>query len=107
MEWYDEVPGVSLDVRDVAFSYGTVQVLFGVSLQVGAGQIVGLLGTNGAGKSTLLRVLCGLERPSAGQALLDGDDVTGQSAVAMVHRGVTLLPGGKAVFPDMTVFENL
>ena len=107
LDWYDAVPGASIDVHDVEFAYGTVQVLFGVSLQVAAGEIVGLLGTNGAGKSTLLRVLCGLERPSAGRVVLDGEDVTGHAAVSMVHRGVTLLPGGKALFADMTVLENL
>jgi ABC-type branched-subunit amino acid transport system ATPase component len=96
-----------LTVDDVDFSYGTVQVLFGVSLLVDRGEMLALLGTNGAGKSTLLRVVCGLARPSAGHVILDDEDVTGSDVVAMVSRGVVLVPGGKAVFGDMSVDENL
>ena len=84
-----------------------MQVLHGVGLDVAAGELVALLGPNGAGKSTLLRVVAGLARPSAGSVLLDDDDVTGASAVDLVGRGVVLLQGGKAVFGDLTVAENL
>lgn len=96
-----------LDVTQVEFAYGRVAVLFGVSLQVAAGESLALLGTNGAGKSTLLRVLCGLERPSGGRVMLDGDDITAVPAEELVHRGLVLVPGGRAVFSDMTVAENL
>lgn len=92
---------------DIEFSYGRVQVLFGVSLEVRAGESLALLGTNGAGKSTLLRVMCGLEVPSRGRIALDGRDITGRSAERLPGEGVVLIPGGKAVFPDMTVAENL
>jgi ABC-type branched-subunit amino acid transport system ATPase component len=96
-----------LQVDDIDFSYGRLQVLFDLSLHVEQGEALALLGTNGAGKSTLLKVVCGLERPTAGRVSLGGDDVTGRDAEAMVKRGVVLAPGGKSVFPDMTVDENL
>jgi len=94
-------------VEDVEFSYGHQQVLFGVSLYVGQGEAVALLGTNGAGKSTLLRCAAGLERPSRGRIMLDGADITGRPAEQVVRSGLVLVNGGHAVFPDMTVEENL
>jgi ABC-type branched-subunit amino acid transport system ATPase component len=96
-----------LRVEGIDFSYGRLQVLFGASLEVRRGEALALLGTNGAGKSTLLRVVAGLERPSAGTVELDGDDVTGIEAEDLVRRGIVLVPGGRAVFRDMTVAENL
>ncbi|HVV74547.1 MAG TPA: ABC transporter ATP-binding protein [Mycobacteriales bacterium] len=96
-----------LAVHDVDFSYGRLQVLFGVSLEVGRGEAVALLGTNGAGKSTLLRVVSGLEQPSRGSVVLDGRDVSARSAEDRVRDGLVLVPGGKAVFADLTVAENL
>ena len=96
-----------LEARGVEFAYGSVQVLFGVDLTVEAGEIVALLGTNGAGKSTLLNLLAGLEAPSAGTVRLDGEDVTGADARELVRRGVVLVQGGRAVFGDLTVAENL
>jgi len=96
-----------LQVRDVDFAYGRLQVLFGVSLSVRRGEALALLGTNGAGKSTLLRVVSGLERPSNGQVILDGDDVTGVPAERLAGRGLVLVSGGRAVFADMSVSDNL
>jgi branched-chain amino acid transport system ATP-binding protein len=96
-----------VELVDIEFHYGSLQVLFGVSLQVRAGEVLGLLGTNGAGKSTLLRVLSGLAPPSGGRVLLDGEDVTGVPAERMAALGVVQVPGGKAVFPDLSVAENL
>ena len=96
-----------LEARDIEFSYGRLQVLFGISVHVDPGEALALLGTNGAGKSTLLRALCGLDAPTAGQVLLDGEDVTGVPAEELVSRGIVLISGGRAVFPDMTVDENL
>jgi ABC-type branched-subunit amino acid transport system ATPase component len=96
-----------LEAEHVDFSYGRLQVLFDVSVHVDAGEALALLGTNGAGKSTLLRVLSGLEPPSAGKVRLDGQDVTGTPAEDLVGRGLVLISGGRAVFPDMTVDENL
>src|SRR4051794_22898417 len=96
-----------LRVEDVEFAYGRLQVLFGISLDVGAGEAVALLGTNGAGKSTLLRVVCGLEPPSSGRVELDGEDITGRPAEELVRDGLLLVSGGRSVFADMTVAENL
>jgi ABC-type branched-subunit amino acid transport system ATPase component len=96
-----------LEARGVEFAYGKVQVLFGVDLKVEAGEIVALLGTNGAGKSTLLNLLAGLDTPGAGSVILDGDDVTGVDAGELVRRGLVLVQGGRAVFPDLSVLENL
>ena len=96
-----------LELREIEFSYGPVQVLFGVSFTVERGEILGLLGTNGAGKSTVLRVLAGLESPARGSVTFDGRDVTALPAEKRCTSGVALVMGGKAVFPDLTVRENL
>ena len=97
----------ALEADEVDFSYGRLQVLFGVSLHVEPGEALALLGTNGAGKTTLLRVLAGLETLSSGRVRLNGVDVTGAEAEDLVGRGLVLVPGGRAVFADMTVDENL
>jgi ABC-type branched-subunit amino acid transport system ATPase component len=96
-----------LELEDLHFSYGSVPVLFGVSLTVGSGEVLGLLGTNGAGKSTVLRLLAGLETPSSGRVVLAGRDVTAAAAEERCRMGVALVMGGRAVFPDLTVRENL
>jgi len=97
----------ALEADEINFSYGRLQVLFGVSLYVDAAEALALLGTNGAGKTTLLRVLAGLETPRSGRVRLNGVDVTGAEAEDLVGRGLVLVPGGRAVFADMTVDENL
>jgi ABC-type branched-subunit amino acid transport system ATPase component len=94
-------------MEDVDFSYGRLQVLFGVSLEVHQGEALALLGTNGAGKTTLLRVLAGLGVPSAGRVHFAGEDITGRPAEEIVVAGLALIQGGAANFPDMTVRENL
>jgi len=91
----------------IEVSYGSLQVLFGVSVDVRRGEALALLGTNGAGKSTLLKAITGLVRPSAGTVWVDGVDVTGVPPDRLAARGVVLVPGGRAVFADMTVDENL
>jgi ABC-type branched-subunit amino acid transport system ATPase component/ABC-type branched-subunit amino acid transport system permease subunit len=88
-------------------SYGQVQVLFGVDLDVYQGEIVALLGTNGAGKSTLLKGISGLVKVSRGNVSLEGTDVTAVAPDVMAKRGVSLMPGGRGVFPTLTVEENL
>jgi ABC-type branched-subunit amino acid transport system ATPase component len=100
-------PTPLLDVRGVDFSYGQVQVLFDVTLEVAHGEVLALLGTNGAGKSTLLRVVSGLSLPDRGAVLFDGVDVTNEDAAKRVRSGIVQVPGGKAVFPSLTVAENL
>jgi ABC-type branched-subunit amino acid transport system ATPase component len=96
-----------LSVQAVDFSYGRLQVLFGVSLDVQRGEALALLGTNGAGKSTLLRVIAGLERADAGTITFGERDITGAAAEDLVTTGLVLVPGGRSVFADMTVEENL
>jgi ABC-type branched-subunit amino acid transport system ATPase component len=92
---------------DLDFCYGPLQVLFDVSIDVRRGEALALLGTNGAGKSTLLRAICGLDAPSAGKVFVNNEDVTGVPAEQMLGHGLVLIPGGRSVFTDMTVDENL
>ena len=94
-------------VRGLELSYGKTQVLFGVDFHVERGEIVALLGTNGAGKSTLLNAISGLSKPSKGSVVYDGKDVTGNGPNAVVAEGIVLMPGGKGVFPSLTVAENI
>jgi ABC-type branched-subunit amino acid transport system ATPase component len=96
-----------LELRDVVFHYGKVQVLFNLSFEVAKGEMLGLLGSNGAGKSTVLRIIAGLDRPDSGRVRLGRDDITGLAAEAVVRRGVVLVPGGRGVFPDLSVSDNL
>jgi ABC-type branched-subunit amino acid transport system ATPase component len=97
----------ALQVNAVDFSYGHVQVLFDVGFEVRRGEVLALLGTNGAGKSTILRVIAGLGTPSRGVVRLHGTTITYVAPEQRVHMGIRLLPGGKGVFPQMSVRENL
>ena len=94
-------------VEGLEVSYGRTQVLFGVDFHVERGEIVALLGTNGAGKSTLLSAIAGLASAGAGTVTFDGDDITGDAPTETVAKGVVFMPGGKGVFPTLTVAENL
>ena len=96
-----------LAVSHLDFSYGPVQVLFDVDLRVDEGEMVALLGTNGAGKSTLLRAISGLGLPDRGSVRLDGHDVTFVDAERRVGLGISQVPGGKAVFGQLSVVENM
>lgn len=96
-----------LQVRDIDYSYGKVQVLFDVAMEVRRGEVLALLGTNGAGKSTLLRVISGLGTPSRGVVRLDGQTITFTDPEVRVRVGVVQVPGGKAVVEPLSVAENL
>jgi ABC-type branched-subunit amino acid transport system ATPase component len=96
-----------VECKGLDVAYGPVQVLFGVDFEVEEGEIVALLGTNGAGKSTLLKAVSGLIEPSSGKVFLDGHDITGADAEAVTRAGVSLMPGGKGIFPTVTVDEHL
>jgi ABC-type branched-subunit amino acid transport system ATPase component/predicted MFS family arabinose efflux permease len=99
--------GPLLVCRGVEVAYDQVQILFGVDLQVERGEIVALLGTNGAGKSTLLKAISGLVDPIGGAIFFDGRDITHADAEHTTALGVIQMPGGKAVFPTLTVAEHL
>jgi branched-chain amino acid transport system ATP-binding protein len=103
----DHVTPPRLELADVEAAYGDVRAVAGVTLSVGAGEIVALLGPNGAGKSTLLRAIAGLMRPRAGTIRWDGEDLTRVDAHLIVERGVALVPEGRRLFGGMTVAENL
>jgi ABC-type branched-subunit amino acid transport system ATPase component len=96
-----------LQVDNINFAYGQLQVLFDISLSVGRGEALALLGTNGAGKSTLLRVICGLESPASGQVVFGGREIAGAAAERLAGQGLGLICGGRAIFTDMTIDENL
>ena len=96
-----------LEVTDLAFSYHGLAAVRGVSCRVGAGEIVALLGANGAGKSTTVKVIAGALRPLRGSIRFAGSELAGRPSHAGVRAGITLVPEGRLVFPQMTVRENL
>jgi branched-chain amino acid transport system ATP-binding protein len=96
-----------LSIRGLSAGYGPVQVLFGIDLELHAGEVVAVLGPNGAGKSTLLRTLAGRLRPSAGDIVLDGTPIGGLPPERIVERGLVHVAEGRRVFPGLTVAENL
>jgi len=96
-----------LTCRGINFSYGQLQVLFDVDFTVDSGEMVALLGTNGAGKSTLLRLISGLALPSGGSIRLDGADITYLDAERRMRLGISQVPGGRGVYPHLSVVENL
>jgi len=96
-----------LVVRDVDVTYDSAQVLFNVDLDLRRGELVALLGTNGAGKSTLLRAICGIQQASNGAIFYDGNDVTHRPPHLNAREGIVYMPGGQAIFPSLTVEQNL
>ena len=96
-----------LKVRDLVVAYGGIEALKGISLDVPDGKIVTLIGANGAGKSTLLRSIIGLVKVKNGSVEYNGDTLTGLNSQQIVSKGLTLVPEGRRVFPNLTVLENL
>jgi branched-chain amino acid transport system ATP-binding protein len=96
-----------LEVRDLHTSYGLSQILFGVSLEVGAGEGVCLLGRNGVGKTTTLRSIVGLTPPRQGRVVFDGTDITGWPPYRVARRGIGFVPQERRLFGDLSVRENL
>jgi len=96
-----------LEVRDLRVAYGHVEAVRGISLSVGAGEIVALIGPNGAGKSSTLNAIAGLVRPSSGSVRLEGRELAGVPSHAAVAAGIVLVPEGRAILQRMTVAENL
>ena len=101
------MPEPLLRVDGIDAFYGDFQALFGISLAVGSGQVVAVIGANGAGKSTLLKCIAGLMHPRAGTIAFDGGDITRTAAFNVVKRGIALVPEGRRLFPSLTVEENL
>jgi len=99
--------GMALSCRAIEASYGPNQVLFGVDLDIAPGEVVALLGTNGAGKSSLLRALCGLLPPSYGRATLADTRLDDLAPERIAAAGLAMMPGGRGIFPTLTVTENL
>lgn len=96
-----------LEVSQIDAGYGSTVILQDVSLRVDPGEVVTIVGANGAGKTTLLRTISGLVTPRTGGITFEGEDITKLSAHETVDRGITLIPEGRQLFPDMTVRENL
>ena len=101
------MPEPALLIEDVEVRYGVVPALRGASLTVGAGEVVGLVGPNGAGKSTLLQAVMGAVPVARGSILFEGRSVLGVSTDIVVRSGISLVPEGRHIFPDLTVDENL
>ncbi|HZI38341.1 MAG TPA: ATP-binding cassette domain-containing protein, partial [Acidimicrobiia bacterium] len=96
-----------LELQEVGKVYGGLPAVDGVSLETGGGEILALVGPNGAGKSTLLKLVVGLERPSRGRVVLDGDDITGRPPHHVRRLGVAMVQQTPRSFPTMTVRENV
>jgi branched-chain amino acid transport system ATP-binding protein len=96
-----------LEVSGLNVRYGSVEALRDVSIKVETGGFVAILGANGAGKSTLLRAISGIARAASGTITLRGEQIAGLSAEEIVRRGVSHVPEGRGIFPDLTVSENL
>jgi len=104
---HDAANMTALAVSNVEVFYGEFQALFGVSLEVNAGETVAIIGANGAGKTTLLRAIAGMLAPARGQITYRGDPIIGQPAYALARRGIAMVPEGRKIFPSLTVEENL
>ena len=96
-----------LKIDDLRVNYGGIEAVKGITLAVPEREIVTLIGANGAGKSTTLRAIAGLVKPASGRIHLQAEDITGLSPNKIVSKGITLVPEGRRVFPDLTVLENL
>lgn len=96
-----------LEIKDLKVSYGFINALKGINIQVEEGQIVALLGSNGAGKTTTLRTISGAIKPQGGSIVLDGQEISGLATYKIAKAGVTQSPEGRLLFPELTVEENL
>jgi branched-chain amino acid transport system ATP-binding protein len=96
-----------LKIEDLHVYYGGIHALKGIGFEVGAGQIVTLIGANGAGKSTTLRTICGLLKPRRGRISFQNQNITGWQTNAIVKGGATMVPEGRKIFSNLTVEENL
>ena len=96
-----------LTINDLKVNYGGIEAVKGISFEVPEGSIITLIGSNGAGKSSTLRTIAGLVKTVSGKIIFRGDDITGLDPTSIVKKGVTLVPEGRRIFPDLSVLENL
>ncbi len=96
-----------LSIKDLKVNYGGIEAVKGISFDVPKGDIVTLIGANGAGKSSTLRAIAGLVKLKSGSIEFEGESITGKDTTVIVSRGITLVPEGRRIFPDLTVLENL
>lgn len=95
------------EIKGLSVNYGGIEAVRDISFSVEEGSIVTLIGANGAGKSTTLRTIAGLVKPRSGKITFMGEDITGKDPAFIVGCGITLVPEGRRIFPDLTVYENL
>ena len=95
------------EIKGLSVNYGGIEAVRDISFSVEEGSIVTLIGANGAGKSTTLRTIAGLVKPRTGKITFLGEDITGKDPSYIVGKGITLVPEGRKIFPDLTVLENL
>ena len=98
---------VILSIDNLKVRYGGIEAVKGISFDVEEGAIVTLIGANGAGKSSTLRTIAGLVKPAEGNLVFRGDNITGKTPTEIVKKGITLVPEGRKIFPNLTVLENL
>ncbi len=96
-----------LKIEDLKVNYGGINAVKGVSFEVPEGSVVSLIGANGAGKSTILRTIAGLVKPVSGKVSFNDEVITGVDTSDIIAKGITLVPEGRRVFPDMTVLDNI
>ncbi len=96
-----------LSIKDLKVNYGGIEAVKGISFDVPKGDIVTLIGANGAGKSSTLRAIVGLVKPKGGTIEFEGENIAGKDTTNIVAKGITLVPEGRRIFPDLTVYENL
>ena len=96
-----------LKVENLVVRYGMIEAIKGISFEVNDGEIVTLIGANGAGKTTTMKTIMGLVKPTSGRVLFEGQDITGHKTHNIVHDGISLVPEGRQILQDMSVYENL
>ena len=96
-----------LEIKNLEVHFGGIRAVDGISMDVETGKIITLIGANGAGKSTILRSVSGIVKPAGGDILFEGESIVGLSPDKIVAKGITLVPEGRRVFPNLTVLENL
>ena len=96
-----------LEIKDLSVNFGGIKAVDGISMQVPEGKIITLIGANGAGKSTILRSVSGIVKPQHCDIVFDGESIFGKTPDVIVSKGITLVPEGRRVFPNLTVLENL